>query len=130
MKLSIQRPLLSALVFLISLLISVHAMAQEGVVGESESDKGQAVDKVAPAPTPAPATPATNSAADPAKSAPAASTAPSQKTTASSTSSVMVSGIRLPAEKANPVRITKFDKPPVIDGTLDDEVWKQAAVLK
>ncbi|HEY0546032.1 MAG TPA: DUF5916 domain-containing protein [Pyrinomonadaceae bacterium] len=38
--------------------------------------------------------------------------------------------INLPPEKANPVRIPKLDKPPVIDGKLDDEVWKQAIVLK
>jgi hypothetical protein len=38
--------------------------------------------------------------------------------------------IVLPPEKANAVRIPRFDKPPVIDGKLDDEVWKQAIVLK
>ena len=36
----------------------------------------------------------------------------------------------VPPEKANPVRVPRFDKPPVIDGKLDDEVWKQAAVFK
>src|SRR6267142_3637302 len=36
----------------------------------------------------------------------------------------------LPPEKAQPVKMPKFDKPPVIDGKLDDEVWKQAKVLK
>jgi uncharacterized protein DUF5916/cellulose/xylan binding protein with CBM9 domain len=36
----------------------------------------------------------------------------------------------VPAEKMQPVRITKFDKAPVIDGRLDDEVWKTAAVFK
>ena len=35
-----------------------------------------------------------------------------------------------PAEKLKPVVIPRFDKPPVIDGKLDDEVWKQAVVLK
>jgi hypothetical protein len=40
------------------------------------------------------------------------------------------SGIVLPPEKAQPVRLPLFDKPPVIDGKLDDEVWKQAVVLK
>ncbi|HKC66027.1 MAG TPA: DUF5916 domain-containing protein, partial [Pyrinomonadaceae bacterium] len=54
----------------------------------------------------------------------------SQKTDASSARAVVVSGITLPPEKANPIRIPKFDKPPVIDGHLDDEVWKQAVVLK
>jgi hypothetical protein len=36
----------------------------------------------------------------------------------------------LPPEKANPVVIPKFDKPPLIDGKLDEEVWQHAAVLK
>ena len=35
----------------------------------------------------------------------------------------------LPPEKAQPVRLNRFDKPPVIDGTLDDEVWQKATVL-
>ncbi|HKP86787.1 MAG TPA: DUF5916 domain-containing protein [Blastocatellia bacterium] len=38
--------------------------------------------------------------------------------------------ITLPPEKAQPVVIPRLDKPPVIDGKLDDEVWKRAAVLK
>ena len=36
----------------------------------------------------------------------------------------------LPPEKASPVRVARFDKPPVIDGKLDEEIWKTAAVLK
>jgi hypothetical protein len=35
-----------------------------------------------------------------------------------------------PPEKSQPVRIARFEKPPVIDGKLDDEVWKTAAVFK
>ena len=38
--------------------------------------------------------------------------------------------IMLPAEKSQPVRIPRLDKPPVIDGKLDDEVWKRAASFK
>jgi hypothetical protein len=38
--------------------------------------------------------------------------------------------IVLPPEKANAVRIPRFDKSPMIDGKLDDEVWQQAVVLK
>src|SRR6267378_1670904 len=38
--------------------------------------------------------------------------------------------IVLPPEKAQPVRMPKFEKPPVIDGKLDDEIWKSAKVLK
>ena len=36
----------------------------------------------------------------------------------------------LPPEKSNPVKAVLFEKPPVIDGKLDEEVWQQAAVLK
>jgi hypothetical protein len=36
----------------------------------------------------------------------------------------------VPPEKSQPITIPKFDKPPVIDGKLDEEVWQKAAVLK
>jgi len=36
----------------------------------------------------------------------------------------------VPPEKSKPVVIPKFDKPPVIDGKLDEEVWQKAVVLK
>ncbi|MET0625049.1 MAG: DUF5916 domain-containing protein [Pyrinomonadaceae bacterium] len=36
----------------------------------------------------------------------------------------------LPPEKSAPVTVARFEAPPVIDGKLDDEVWKGAAVLK
>ena len=36
----------------------------------------------------------------------------------------------LPPEKSQPVRVARFDKAPVIDGKLDDEIWKTAAVLR
>src|SRR5712691_3899280 len=39
-------------------------------------------------------------------------------------------GVVLPPEKSQPVRLPPFDKPPVIDVKLDDEIWKQAIVLK
>ena len=38
--------------------------------------------------------------------------------------------LALPPEKSNPVRLVRFDKPPVIDGKLDDEVWNTAPPLK
>ncbi|HZT57583.1 MAG TPA: DUF5916 domain-containing protein [Pyrinomonadaceae bacterium] len=34
------------------------------------------------------------------------------------------------AEKVNPVKLTRFDKPPVIDGKMDEDVWKTATVFK
>jgi hypothetical protein len=36
----------------------------------------------------------------------------------------------LPPEKSKPVVVPRFDKPPVIDGKPDEDVWKQAAVFK
>ena len=36
----------------------------------------------------------------------------------------------IPPEKARPLVVPRIDKPPAIDGKLDDEVWKQAAVFK
>ncbi|MFS8085653.1 MAG: DUF5916 domain-containing protein, partial [Acidobacteriota bacterium] len=36
----------------------------------------------------------------------------------------------IPPEKAQPVRVPRFDKPPVIDGKVDEEVWKQGVVFK
>jgi hypothetical protein len=38
--------------------------------------------------------------------------------------------LALPPEKSNPVKATLFAKPPVIDGKLDDDVWKTAVILK
>lgn len=36
----------------------------------------------------------------------------------------------LPPEKKNPVRVARFDAPPVIDGKLDEAMWRQAATFK
>lgn len=36
----------------------------------------------------------------------------------------------LPPEKAQPVRVPRFEKPIVVDGKLDEEVWQTAARLK
>jgi hypothetical protein len=36
----------------------------------------------------------------------------------------------VPPEKANPVKVPRFDKPPIIDGKLDEPQWQTAAVLK
>src|SRR5215831_4544564 len=55
---------------------------------------------------------------------------PDNKSAHGATTSAPKSGINLPAEKANPVKLPKFEKAPVIDGKLDDEVWKSAVVLK
>lgn len=38
--------------------------------------------------------------------------------------------IVVPPAKAQPIRLPRFEKPPVIDGKLDEEVWRSAAVFK
>jgi len=40
------------------------------------------------------------------------------------------SKVMLPSEKAGPVKVPHFDRPPVIDGKLNDAVWQQAVKLK
>jgi len=54
---------------------------------------------------------------------------------ASSTSALKSSGagkhaVVIPPEKAKPITLPRFEHPPVIDGKLDDDVWKTAAVFK
>ena len=43
---------------------------------------------------------------------------------------VKKSRFNLPPEKAEPVRIPRFDQSPVIDGKLDEAIWQQAATFK
>ena len=81
-------------------------------------------------PTPNPS-PAGNALAPP----PAANASPAAGRTPVPTSSLSSSAnpkgaVVVPEEKAKPVTIVRFDKPPVIDGKLDEDVWKKAALLK
>ena len=73
----------------------------------------------ATAPTPTPEPPSSSS-----------SSKEDTKAVTASAVSVAKSGIVVPPEKANAVSIARFEKPPVIDGKLDDAVWQQAAVFK
>jgi hypothetical protein len=59
---------------------------------------------------------------------PESTTPPAPTATASTNSKNAAS--TLPPEKANPVTVPKFAKPPVIDGKLDEAVWQNAAVFK
>jgi hypothetical protein len=61
---------------------------------------------------------------------PAGSPKPDNKSAPSSLTATPKSGLELPLEKKNPVNLPKFEQAPVIDGKLDDEVWKSASVLK
>ncbi|HEX8888709.1 MAG TPA: DUF5916 domain-containing protein [Pyrinomonadaceae bacterium] len=89
-----------------------------------------------PTPTPAasPSAPltTTNSALETTKESDAKSTSTISPQPNNPTPGVPVKGsaVTVPAEKATPIHITRFEKPPVIDGKLDDDVWKTAVVLK
>ena len=89
-----------------------------------------------PTPTPTPATPAATPAASPAATPAdgAAATAPNQASNAAKTAAAGSNAARLKAlltpEKVTPAGIPRFDKPPVIDGKLDDAIWQQGALFK
>lgn len=74
------------------------------------------------------ATPATSSP-DKKNEPPAVSTTPTA-TPSIAKPNAGKSPATLPLEKAQPVKMSLFAKPPVIDGKLDDEVWKSAAVFR
>lgn len=78
-------------------------------------------------PSPSPALPAES----PAPNQPAAETASANaKTPATPAAPAAKGAVVLPPEKTNPVIIPKFEKPPTIDGVLNDDVWKSAVTLK
>ncbi|MEP6921940.1 MAG: DUF5916 domain-containing protein [bacterium] len=57
---------------------------------------------------------------------------PSDKTVTEKTASPKTAktSVSVPIEKSKAITIPRFDKVPVIDGKLDDEVWQGAAVFK
>jgi hypothetical protein len=93
------------------LLISVFGLVSLTVAGQSGAK-----------PPDQSAIPAASPASSPIKS-PASGSKNKTESAATKRSSI-------PPEKAAPVRIPRFDKPPVIDGKPDEEVWKQGAVFK
>jgi hypothetical protein len=99
------------LILSVLFLCSVTAVAQTAAPASSPAAEATkppaAAAKVAATPTPVPGT--TPTQVGPAKPAAA---------------------IVVPPEKATPVTIPKFEKPPVIDGILNESVWQNAAVLK
>jgi hypothetical protein len=76
--------------------------------------------------------PATPPAVVTATPAPAASPGPppSAAATQTATAATPKGSFVLPPEKTKPIVIPRFEKPPAIDGKLDEEVWQKAAVLK
>jgi hypothetical protein len=90
----------------------------------------------APTPTPTPAvTPTPEASSAPAPSSNSATPAAAQPSaTPDEAMSKAAVAARLKAlltpEKVAPVKVARFDKAPVIDGKLDDEIWKSASLFK
>jgi hypothetical protein len=86
---------------------------------------GAQIASVTTSPTPTPSTASTPTGS------PSASPAPLSKRAGTSKSLKSAKGLPpIPPEKTQPVSVPRFDAPPVIDGKLDDAVWKKAAVFK
>lgn len=101
---------------------SMQFVAASAATDAIDFAKGQTVSvRATPTPTPTPA---------PTPSPPLPSGEEHKKALTTNAAAGSVPGIILPPEKANPVRIPRFDQAPLIDGKLDDAVWKQAATFK
>jgi hypothetical protein len=84
-----------------------------------------------PASVPASPTPTASPAVSPVTTPTAAPAATTSTTTSEPTRTVGAKAVSaIPPEKAQPVRIPRFETKPVIDGKLDEAAWQQAAVLK
>ena len=82
-------------------------------------------------PSPSPAPSPALVAATPAPNQPVAETAAATPGVPAAPAGPAAKGaVTLPPEKETPVMIPKFEKPPTIDGVLNDDVWKSAALLK
>ncbi|HEV2881124.1 MAG TPA: DUF5916 domain-containing protein [Pyrinomonadaceae bacterium] len=102
------------------ILIALFAPAA-ALSSSPEARAAQEASIVAVSPTP----PAPNASVSKAANVKASSVTPLAPAAPKTTS-----GVPLAPEKAAPVRVARFDAAPVIDGKLDEEVWKRASVLK
>ncbi|MFL6228286.1 MAG: carbohydrate binding family 9 domain-containing protein [Pyrinomonadaceae bacterium] len=115
---------------LLAAAASAQDAPQSGAVGQRQNPPSAAK------PTPTPVTPP-GQQADPTNAPPSAPLTSDSSTTSATVGAAKtvasVGGhhtVNVPPEKANPVRLARFDNPPVIDGKLDDEMWKHAAAFK
>jgi hypothetical protein len=121
----------------VALLCALALAGATCVQAQTDSAKTSPTPGIAKASAPA-ATPDRPKAGGGKKAEKPAATKPSEskpadaKTSGAKTNGAKAAGgiPALPPEKAQAVTIARFDKPPVIDGKLDEEVWKKAAVLK
>src|SRR3954466_5186277 len=110
---------LQRVVLLCAVVFTLTAMAVAQSAGAAPTPQLAKAVTPTPDPAPSPAVSTTPAAAAPAASNAAPAPKPAPK------------GVpALPPEKSAPVRAVRFDKAPVIDGKLDDDIWKTAAVLR
>jgi hypothetical protein len=62
--------------------------------------------------------------------APKTSTTPDSSAPRPASASIAKGSVAVPPEKSKPITLPRFEKPPVIDGKLDDAGWQTAAVLR
>ena len=118
------------LLFAITVVLSFSLLTKAQSTASTQSSSVTPVSSATAAPTPT-ASPDATPVATPAVS-PEATTAPvlTKSPVTSGPANLSKAALSLPQEKANPVTVPKFAKPPVIDGKLDDAVWQNAAVFK
>ncbi|HYJ46243.1 MAG TPA: carbohydrate binding family 9 domain-containing protein, partial [Pyrinomonadaceae bacterium] len=108
------------------LAANVASVATESLAASAQGEKVGLV--AAPQPTPDPKTSSTTSSKDDAK--PSDAKPAGTKSSDSKSAPAGKPGIVVPPEKLSPITMARFDKPPVIDGKLDESVWQQATVFK
>src|SRR5438105_4489979 len=112
----------------------VFASQDQKQSGGNSSSSGSNSDAT---PTPTPAAPAASPAGAPpsppangaATSSPPAPGASKNADSVPGSAAARLAALLTP-EKVTPTRLTRFDKPPVIDGKMDEDVWKTAALFK
>ncbi|HEX6624604.1 MAG TPA: DUF5916 domain-containing protein, partial [Pyrinomonadaceae bacterium] len=120
---------LSLVLVLLCLTVGAHAQsASYAAAGNTATPTPTATP--APAETPASVASTSSTPATTAAAAAATNNAAADGGAAPAPATKKVGNVMLPPEKTQPTRIPKFDAVPVIDGKLDEAVWKQAAVLK
>ena len=107
-----------ALLVAVIVLFAVNALAQSKV----------STLPAPPSPSPSPALVSASPTVKPTGTETTSTTA--TKAPATPAAPAAKGAVTLPPEKANPVMIPKFEKPPTIDGVLNDPVWQSAVVLK
>jgi hypothetical protein len=118
----------SALLCAAGLLAASAALAQTPATSPTPDPKELA--SASPSPTPAVSATAASKESKPATATSKSKDKAADKTASAATKAAVKGLPPLPPEKAQPVTIPRFDAPPVIDGKLDDAIWKKAAVFK